>query len=82
LDINDQFWDLFFIVYPNPIAYSLLIFLCAEKDNVDMILMLTSRVHPYVSDFSATTLRRAQSPESGNIFLFEIGLCLTGDLVE
>ena len=25
---------------------------------------------------------RAQSPESGNIFLFEIGQCLTGDLVE
>jgi hypothetical protein len=25
---------------------------------------------------------RAQSPESGNIFLFEIGLCLTRDLVE
>ena len=26
--------------------------------------------------------QRSQSPESGNIFLFEIGQCLTGDLVE
>jgi hypothetical protein len=25
---------------------------------------------------------RAQSPESGNVFLFEIGQCLTGDLAE
>jgi hypothetical protein len=39
------------------------------------------RVRPYVLDFSGTCLR-AQSPESGNIFLFEIGQCLTGDLVE
>jgi hypothetical protein len=47
---------------------------------------MDDRVRPYVSDFSGTGLKRkssrAQSPESGNIFLFEIGQCLTGDLVE
>jgi hypothetical protein len=37
-----------------------------------------TRVRLYVSDLSLI-----QSPESGNIFLFEIGQCLiTGDLVE